>query len=583
MKSYYFWNKIHNKILLKLTILMSILIIMGCSKDEPAACSNASNISSCSTSVPNINDRPLTLAVNFRNSWYYDQNSHTWEVVNKDNLAGGIFGSTVKIYSNFLNISKDAAISKIYLAQDQYQRQSVYSSSDYNFVPYIEVEYEEGAEYLYHYQKKDLNNNVIYEMTDKMIINNGRAFLPLINAMFDNQFYASDSQSGSRFIHTITISAQSSSKIGSISPTIEFESTFQLPNVDFYVEYADSTKNFNLKDRFKYYFANNTDYLYNDQFKFFTLKEITDIASQVPVDLRIVFQEPPKIKILQEVFFEMPFDTDNIKNNNGKVVDSAQQRGFNFYVQKSEFDSSKDFQMKIRFNNQWVTLQSQRQADIYNVPVGTKWDMEFFYNFNQNILYDGGDGKPLFNPLKPECNKITNSVFLPLQEVSEKTTAISSGGYISLCHPQTNGKLVIPADQVTITPYELTDTFYNHFNYMPINILNKDTGFFNGIRKVTLIAEGCVRVLARQAGTSTWEIKSNSNANCDASSGTNSNGNSGWAYFYAEKTTTIFDNISDYETVPGLKSLMQFFGNKPVKQTPYFKFNGDVNNNRHLY
>lgn len=567
---------------LNVFIIMSLIgIISSCSNSTTPACSNASNISSCSTTVPDINNRPLSLNVTFRDSWYYDQNTQSWMVINKDNLAGGIFGTTAQIYSNFLNISKDAAISKIYLAQDEFARQAVYSKVDYNQVPYIEIEYEQGAEYLYHYQKKDLNNNIIYEMTDKLIISQGRAFLPLINAMFDNQFYAANAQVGSRFIHTITISAQSSTKLGTISPTVEFETTLQIPNVDFWVDYSDNIKSFNLKDRYKSYFNNNTDYSFNDQFKFFTLRELTDIPEQIPVDLRIVFQEPPKLKIQQEVFFELPFDADTIKNNNGKVADSNEQRGFSFYVQKSEFDSDKDFKMKVRLNNQWVTLQSQRQADILNLPVGTRWDMEFFYDFNQNILYDGGDGRPLINPLKPECHKIRNSLFMPLQEQSERDLAIKNGGYISICHPKTNDKLVVPADQITITPYDLTDTYYSHFNYMPINKLNNETGFFNGIRRVTFIAEGCVRILVRQSGSTNWEIKSKSNAVCDASASTGTN--SGWAYFYAEKTTTIFDNISDYETIPGLKSLMQYFGSRPVKQTPFFKFNGDINNNRHMY
>lgn len=556
--------------------LLFLLFVAGCA-EESDPCSKASNKDKpeCAKNVADIDDRPLSLEIKFKDSFYYDGNSQSWQTIKKENLEGGLFGNTVFIYSNFLNIAQEAAMTRISIASDQFARPTVYPRVEYNRIPYIEVEYEPGVDYIYSYVKKDLNNNIVYEKTGQMPVYQNRAILPLINASFDNQFYASATQIGSRFIHSIAIAAQSKTSRGTRTQNIEFETTLQIPNTDFFIEYSDQVKDFTLMNRWSSYFKNN-DFVPNDQFKFITLKELKDISEQIPLDIRVVFQEPPKLKMQQEVFFEMPLDLDALKATNKVTA----QRGYAFYTQRHEFDSDRDFKMKIRMNNQFVSLASQREFEILNLPAGTPWDIEMFYDFSQNPLFPSG--KPLLTPLRPACNEIAGTGFAPIQEKLDKETAIRNGGYISHCHPQTNNKVIIPADQIAVTNLDLTDTFYDFFSYDPFDSFKKEIGHFFGVRRVSFIAEGCVRVFVRQPGTFSWELKSQGNVNCSQES-ENPEDNNGWVYFYAERQVTIFDYINNYDGIAGLRSLIQFFGSRPVRQTPNFYFNGDTNDPRHIY
>src|SRR5690606_31747445 len=120
------------------------------------------------------------------------------------------------------------------------------------------------------YVKRDLNNNIIFEKTGKMLVYQGRALLPLINEMFDGQFYSSVTQIGSRFIHQLAIAAQSKDKRSNITANIEFESILQIPNTDFRIEYSNGTKDYMLKNRWNTYYKSDTDGLANDEFHFVT-------------------------------------------------------------------------------------------------------------------------------------------------------------------------------------------------------------------------------------------------------------------------------------------------------------------------
>lgn len=571
-------NSMKNNSIFAIILLSLGLFLAGCSGDDSPKCSNADNVNDpeCQKQIPDIDERPVSLEVIFKDSYYYDQNTAEWVLISKDNLNGGIIRNVVPIYSNFLNVSAQDAVNRVILSEDQYNRQEAYAQSDYVLIPYIEVAYEDGVDYIYNYVKRNLNNQIVFEKTGQMIISNGRAFLPLVNAMFDGQFYSSNAEIGSRFIHGISIAAQSKNKKGARTLNVEFESILQIPNTDFRVGYSDSVKDFNLKDRFDYYFKNNIDFSPNNQFKFFTLEEIKDISEQVPLDVRVVFQEPPKLDLRQELFFELPLDLDSLKST-GAVVPS---RGNAFYVKSQELDSDTDFKMRIRMNGQFVTIANQREFIVSNLPAGTPWDMEFFYDFTQNAAYTSNSGKPLITPLKPVCNEIRGTQFEPLQERDEREAAIASGGFISVCHPNENQKIIIPQDQISTTPYELTDTWFDFFSYVPYNPFANELGHFYGLRRVTFKAEGCVRVYVRQPGTTAWNLKSATSDVCSVEGEENSEG---WVYFYAERSVTIFDNLAEYEGITGLKSLMQFFGSRPVRQTPHFKFNGDVNETNHIY
>lgn len=553
-------------------------LVYGCSSDKTPQCSQASNVNNpeCQKQIPSINERPLSLEVIFKDSYFYDQNAEEWTIISKENLSGGIIRNAVPILSSFLNIGTQEAINRIQISADQHERQDAYPIADYVPIPYIEVAYEEGVDYIYNYVKRNLDNQIVFEKTGQMVIKDGRAFLPLINEMFDGEFYSTNTEIGTRFIHGISIAAQSQNKRGARTLNVEFESILQIPNTDFRVAYSDEVNNYTLKDRFNNYFSGGIDFNPNTQFKFFTLEEKKDISEQIPLDIRVVFQEPPKLTMDQELFFELPFDSDALRSTNSVIP----SRGSAFYVKRQELTSDNDFKMRIRMNGSFITIINQREFIVNNLPAGTAWDMEFFYDFTQNPSYTSTSGKPLITPLKPPCNEIRGTVFEPLREKTEKNTAIASGGFISTCHPKEDQKIIIPSDQVSTTPYELTDSWFDFFSYIPYNPFANELGHLYGLRRVTFKAEGCVRVYAKQPGTTSWNLKSTTSAVCNVDGASSSEG---WVYFYAERSATIFDNLSDYEGITGLKALMQFFGSRPVRQTPNFKFNGDVNESNHIY
>ena len=299
-------------------------------------------------------------------------------------------------------------------------------------------------------------------------------------------------------------------------------------------------------------------------------------AESVPVDIKILFKERPKIEIEQEVFFEMPIDIDTLKTTGEVNV----VRGEAFYVQKVVLDSDSDFKMKVRMNNQVQNLTDGREFVVEDLPAGTPWDVEFFVNFEQNPAFTDPQGQALITPYKPTCMEITGGTYLPLGEANERIIAQNNEGFLSTCHPQVNQKVFLSKAQLATTNLDLTDTFYDFFNYVPQNDLLNQTGHFNGIRTIKFKLEGCMRVFVKTPTSSTFELKSESNDACIEEGEQNADG---WVYFNAERTYTINDHIDEYEGIPGLRALIQSFGSKPILRTPHFKFNGLVNNTDHLY
>lgn len=560
-------------------------ILTACSENKENPCSNAANVNNpeCQKQIPDVDSRPLTLEVNFLPSFFYDQNTKSWKEIKKQNLDGGIVGLTLPIYSDFLNISTRAAIAKILLAEVQKQNPGSYAESDLNRIPYFEVQVEDGVDYIFSYTKTDLNNNIVFQKEGKLSIQDGRAILPLINETFDGQFFAASSNVGSRFTHGISIAAQSKDRRGTRTPNVVFEAVLQIPNTDFYVEYAPQALGFNLQNRWNHYFA-GTDNVANTNWKFLTLKEIKNVSEQVPLELKITFQEPPSVSLVQNVFFEMPFDIDTIKNTG--VVNP--QRGYNFYIEQQNMKGTlpspqgtgPDFQMKLKVNGTELSLTSGREARI-DVGPGVPWNIEVFYDFTQHSNYSSPGGTGLITPLRPVCHQDKGEPFYPITESNAKNTAISSGGFLSICHPTENRRVIVGQSEMTTTPYALTDTWYGHFSYVPFDMFKREVGHFYGIRDVTFRMSGCMKIEVRNPGDVNWTVKSKSHSICDVAGG---GSNQGWVYFFAERQATIFDNINDYEGVPGLKALMQSFGSRPIKNTPNFYFNGsDLKPTRKIY
>lgn len=563
-------------------LLISLLFItlVGCSggsdSDGDNPCSSAENIDNpeCSKVIDNTGTDNVSLNLDFKDSYFYNRLEKEWKSVTKENLDGGLFGVSVPAYSSFLNLDPQEALDLVLIADDQQSNQERYNEVDFNIIPYIEVQYQSGVEYAFNYIKKDLNGNPVASVTGKMLVKNNRAILPLVNKMLGNQFYSSTDPIGKRYIHSIAISAQTKNQQGSTPRIVEFESTLQTPVTDFYVDYDDNMDNFSLDDRFSFYF-NGTDNIPNQNFRFFTLRE-DDEPEAVTVDVRILFKEKPVLEVEQELFFEVPFNLDKFKTTNEVEV----IRGESFYVEKVNLNSNDHFRLKVIMNNQIQNLTDGREFIVSELPAGTPWDLEFLYDFRQNESYNSQSGQPLITAYKPTCDEITNKSFNPLQAKQEKATAAQQEGFLSLCHPELNKKIFLSKPEIASTNLDLSDTFYSYFNYVPADDLKSIVGHFNGIRKVKFKLEGCMRVYVKTPTSSNWELKSKTSNACIEEGEENSEG---WIYFNAEKEFTINNDIDNFDGVPGLRSLIQSFGSKPIRRTPHFKFNGLVNDTEHIY
>jgi hypothetical protein len=255
-------------------------------------------------------------------------------------------------------------------------------------------------------------------------------------------------------------------------------------------------------------------------------------------------------------------------------------RGNSFYVQTSQLTSTNHFRMKVKVNGEEKNPVDGREIVIENFPASTPWDLDFAFDMRQNAAYSDPQGLPLITPLKPTCQEITNVSFNPLQGQADKRAATQAEGFLALCHPETNQRLFLTKAQLATTNLSLSDVYYGFFNYVPQDDLKSVGGHFNGIRSVRLRLEGCMRVYVQTPTSTDWELKSVTSQACVNEGETDTEG---WIYFNAEKKYTINDLINTYDGVPGLKSLIQSFGTKPIQRTPHFKFNGVINNTSHVY
>lgn len=560
-------------------LMLSLGLAFGCTKNTPP-CSTPEDINKpeCVSQIPDINSTPATLSINFKDSFYFDQNSKSWQTIQRNRLIGGTTGLTLQIYSNFLNSTLDSALSKATIAAEQKQNPANFSEANFNTIPYIELVPEDGAEYLFDYVKKDLNNNVIFEKIGKVPLINGKPILPLINVIFDNQFYPVDSSVGSRYIHSINFAAQSRTKKGSTSGNIDFETSFQIPPTDFTIAYSSLISEFKLKTRWKNYFKDR-DFVANTEFPFFTLKEIKDKPEQIPLDVKFIFQKTPTLRMEQEIFFELPLDYDTFVSS-GEIIPL---RGSRFYSKKVTLDSVSDFKMSAKINSRVVPLVSQKEYEYLSLPAGTPWELTFNYDFTQNQGYPSSvNGLGLLTPLRPICNELAKKSFGPIKEQNERDAAIANNGFISICHPNLNKKVSIAPNAVSTV--SLLDSWFDFFSYIPYNPFKKELGHFYGIKNVKFISEGCVRVLTREVGTTSYIIKSKGSPQCADPTVTGTNVDNGWVYFYAEKVFTVFDDLPSYESVDGLKPLIQTFSSKPtITDYDNFWFNGYKNDIRHIY
>jgi len=238
-------------------------------------------------------------------------------------------------------------------------------------------------------------------------------------------------------------------------------------------------------------------------------------------------------------------------------------------------------QNQVAASNPTQFYYSNGTLEYDNLPAGTPWNVEFDYNFTTNSAYQNQYG--LLTPLKPACWDMANLVFPPLSYANIQSTAAASGGYFSICHPEANEPVAFTAGEQT--SLSLNDSWYGYFSYIPYDQYTNELGHLYGIRNIRFYSSGCFQVYTRETTTNnsgTWSLASSGSSQC-TSSGSTTNTNSGWVYYNAQQSFTIFDDINSYSGVNGLSSLLQTFSSSSTDSSLGFHFNGLNNDFNHLY
>lgn len=543
----------------------------GDSKD----CSSASKCSDKQTPNGSTNTKAK---VTFRRTVFWDQKLLIWRKITPEELHGGGMGAEIPIYSDFVGLNSNEAMASILLADQQGDEPGLFTPTMYNKIPYVSGDAEADTAYVYNYKKLDLSGNEIGGKTGSMIIVNGRAYIPFTNEMFGGVFFpenVTSSQSG--FVHRLSIVAQPTSKKASEVYSITFKASLVVPNRDFNVIYSEAMRNISMTNRWDYFYKDN-DGIANTDLELATLSEATSTPESIPLDIKIVFKSAPKIEIAYSIF-----DEDGIVIPNNYVETQTQVlRGNSFYEKSYALNSDQDFQLKFKINNTLTTLtNSNREAELRNIPSGQLWRLTFGYDLTQNPAYTSG--KQLLKPLRPICNEVGEIPFYPIQELRAKENYKALGGFLSSCHPDLFEKKIITAAEISTTPIELTDSWFWAFSYFPNyarpstpNAQHVVAGHFYGIKNIEFRISGCLKVMSREASPAPvnpniYEIKNNESAECSSGPG-----DTGWMRYDVSRVISIFDNTLPYAQTLGLKELVDTYRNAIPKNSVEFLFNGDT-------
>jgi len=581
------------KLLVLLTTYIPLaLLLNGCAADE---CDNAGTASEnqCDTEITILPPEVANLEIALEDTTFYDQNSESWQDVSGSTLTSGNVISTIPIYSNTLGLSETEALNSVRDAKNHRSSPGSFSPSVYNRVPYIQLKAETGVTYLYRYQRKSPSGTILYDKTGTIPLADGKATLPLINSLFDNQLYGSTARIGDLANHTLYITAQAAGVISKKVQRIDFRTNYSIPSLDFRNELSPVFANLKLSDRWVHYY-DSTKIAANTDLKFASLMQKA-LPESIPLDVRIRFEQPPKLEILQDVFYEVPFEYETFIDS-GNIVPS---RGYAFNGKTVKIDSDNDFRIKVKLGDNNLSTISATEYRVNNLAAGTPLNVSFHFDFTENEKYGqyclpptcptlrSGDpnGKGLLTPLKPMCQLEKNIPFVYHTEREAKESAEASNLYYSICHPDTNQA------ESNFAVLDRTETYFDFFNYAPRRDSKKWLGHFNGIRNKTYRISGCVQLAIKGAGEpdSAFEIKTSGSNGCNTSER--------YTYFSIEKTVDMFSEIQSIEDIVGLKELITLLSNRTLQSTPHFKFNGDdlssnsntgdnsftANENRHLY
>lgn len=560
-----------------LSILVMLLALSACNDSKKTDCSSSSN---CSDNRNPENISGVKLKIDFVAVAFYDQKLAQWRRITKEEIENGGMGAEVPIYSDFVNLSNSHVIPRIQISAQQSLEPGNYTPSTYNIIPYIEIKASKDQTYVYKYDKIDLSGVEVAGKTGSFIIEGDRAFLPLTNEMFGGIFFPDSATANqSSFTHRIQIVAQSPNQRASDVHTITFKANLIVPNRDFRVDYSNAMRNITMTNRWNYFF-NTSDGIANSNLDLATLVEATATPESIPLDIKVVFKNAPKIEMAVTIFDEDML----VREDASPASNITVSRGHTFYEKTYVLNSDRDFGLNFKINGTPTTLtSSNREGELRNVPAGELWRLTFGYDLNQSITYPSG--KLLLKPLRPICNTISNAVFNPIMELQAKKNYQDLGGFLSICHPGSMRRELISAEDMATSPLEKTDSFFWGFSYMPnLDIASNSTdgyivkqaGHFYGVKQIEFRISGCMKVMTREASPApinpnVYEVKNNSSVSCSSGPG-----DTGWMAYEISKSISIFDDTTSYAGVLGLNEVIGLYRNAIPKTTLQFYFNGDT-------
>lgn len=564
-----------SQIIFKLSaIFMALGMLAACTKNE-GLCEGASTSTDPNCRVGTdlgINDS--LLQIQFQDTKFFDQNTSQWVTLPKNEFESAKIENSVPLYSNSIATSTTEAITSVSAADTQFTS----GASAKNNIPYIKVAANPGVQYLYRYRKYDMNGVLKYDKLGQATVKGDFAYIPLVNAFFDNQLYTSGTSVGTSYKNLFTITAQSSTKTG-VAKEVAIVTTATVQNTDYTITYSDDMKSFSLDKRWLLYRKAPNYASANDNLGFVVLKDKLATTELTDLDVRLVFKDDLKIEMEQQIFEEMPFQFENFKTTGIAVPN----RGYSFYTNTITLNSIDDFGHKLYLDDVQLTADSKKVYFANSFPSGKKFDIKINLNMSPSASFNADPNSKGFQyPLKPICHNIKGQSYVPWidEPARDAAKAGNPSRFQAICHLDKNA-------QVTIDPANnpaglaLTDTWFNFFSYAPYRPDKNELGHLYGIRHVKFKVSGCYKVQVKAAGGINWSDRTHGNTNCG-----DNTASSDWSPFSAEQTFTIFDNMSQYDSSLGLRSLLETFRSSSLIYKPDMLFNNErLNGNtiRHLY
>jgi len=551
-----------------LSLLAAINILTGCTGSSTSNCTAGSTDSACQV-TNTIGSDPSLFLVSFIDSSYFDANLNNWQTIPASDPNSGTINTTIPVYDSYVNMSLTDAINSALLATSEKSS----SAAVTNPVPYLEFKVNSAVQYIFRYQKYDSSGTQLVDYTGSILPSNGRAILPLVNAQFNNQYYDSTATLGTRYKNVISITAENNQKAGAVYQVV-FQSVYAIQNISTQTVYSSAMANFSLANRWSF-FNNATNTGGNQNLPFVTFKSTQNQATTGSLDTQVVFYAPPQLQIVEELFFEMPFQGDSFKLTGVVVPD----RGNSFVVQTISLDSQNDFNMVLSLGN--VSLSPLADGVTFqalNTPVGTSLDLTLGYNLTNNSKYGAPPNKSgdsysngLLFPLKPVCYEEKGQTYQPWATINQS--------YAVACDLDTTTPLATAASTSI-------DTWHGFFSYAPYRPDKNELGHMFGIKSIHFVYSGYYKIQAKAPSDTVWQTATNGGVNPTCTKTTNANCDTTWTYVSVEKAFSIFDNMGTYSSFLNLNSILSRFQSSSVQPYSYMHFNNEDllgNTVRHIY